>query len=52
MKKNKIFSMVSVALLAAGMGMSSCADKLDLAPIDYYGSGNFWTTEAQALGNI
>ena len=52
MKKNKLFSMVSVALLAAGMGMSSCADKLDLAPIDWYGSGNFWVTEAQALGNI
>ena len=44
--------MVSVALLAAGMGMSSCADKLELAPIDHYGSGNFWTTEAQAIGNI
>lgn len=52
MKKNKLFSMVSVALLAAGMGMSSCADKLDLAPIDWYGSGNFWVSEAQALGNI
>ena len=52
MKKNKLFSMVAVALLAAGMGMSSCADKLDLAPIDWYGSGNFWTTEAQAIGNV
>lgn len=52
MKKNKLFSMVSAALLAAGMGMSSCADNLDLAPIDWYGSGNFWKTEAQALGNI
>lgn len=32
--------------------MSSCADKLDLAPIDYFGAGNFWKTEAQAIGNI
>ena len=52
MKNNKIFSMISVALVAAGMGMSSCADKLDLAPIDYFGAGNFWKTEAQAIGNI
>ena len=52
MKRNKIFSMVSAALVVAGMGMSSCADKLDLAPIDWYGSGNFWTTEAQAIGNM
>ena len=52
MKKNKLYSMISAALLAAGMGMSSCADSLDLAPIDWYGSGNFWTTEAQAIGNI
>lgn len=52
MKKNKIFSLVSASLLVAGMGMTSCADKLDLAPIDYYGAGNFWQTEAQAIGNI
>ena len=44
--------MVSVALVAAGMGMTSCADKLDLSPQDWYGAGNFWTTEAQAIGNI
>ena len=25
----------------------SCEDKLDLAPIDYYGSGNFWKTLPQ-----
>lgn len=44
--------MFAVALVATGMGMSSCADKLDLAPIDYYGAGNFWITESQAIGNI
>ena len=32
--------------------MTSCADKLDLSPQDWYGAGNFWTTEAQAIGNI
>ena len=52
MKKNKIFSLVTAALLTAGMGMSSCSDMLDLSPIDYYGAGNFWKTEAQAIGNI
>ena len=52
MKTNKIFSAVSVALVAAGLGLSSCADNLDLAPIDYYGAGNFWKTEAQAIGNM
>ena len=52
MKKNKIFSLVTAAMLTAGMGMSSCSDLLDLAPIDYYGAGNFWKTEAQAIGNI
>ena len=44
--------MVSATLLVAGMGMSSCADKLDLSPQDWYGAGNFWTTEAQAIGNV
>lgn len=52
MKTNKIFSAVLVALVAAGMGLSSCNDQLDLAPIDYYGAGNFWKTEAQAVGNM
>lgn len=52
MKKNKIFSLISASLLVAGMGMSSCSDLLDLSPIDYYGAGNFWTTETQAIDNI
>ena len=52
MKRNKLFSLASAAILAAGMGMTSCADKLDLGPIDYYGAGSFWKTEAQAVGNI
>lgn len=52
MKRIKLFSIASVAVLAAGMGFTSCADKLDLGPIDHYGSGSFWKTEAQAVGNI
>ena len=31
---------------------TSCSDSLDLAPIDYYGSGSFWQTEAHAEGYI
>ena len=34
------------------MMMASCADKLDLGPIDYFGSGNYWKTEAQVDGYI
>lgn len=52
MRKNKLYTFVTAALVAAGMGMSSCSDWLDLAPIDYYGAGNFWQTESQAIGNL
>ena len=52
MKRNKLFNVFSAALLSAGMGLSSCSDWLDLSPIDYYGAGNFWQTEAQAIGNL
>ena len=52
MKKNKLYTFVSAAVLAASMGMTSCSDWLDLAPIDYYGAGNFWQTESQAIGNL
>lgn len=31
---------------------TSCNDSLDLAPIDYYGSGSYWKTEAHASGYI
>lgn len=52
MKKYKLFTLLSTGIVAATMGFSSCADKLDLSPIDYYGSENFWTSEDQAIGNI
>lgn len=52
MKRYKLFSSLSTVLVAFSMGIVSCADNLDLSPIDYYGASNFWTTEAQAIGNI
>ena len=39
----KIFSMIASALL---LGFSSC-DNLDLAPIDYAATGNFWQNESE-----
>ena len=40
-------------LLGASLGLAtSCADSLDLSPIDYYGAGNFWQNEEQAIGNL
>lgn len=52
MKRNKIYSLISAAMIATGMGITSCSDWLDLSPIDYYGAGNFWETESQAIGNL
>lgn len=43
----KIFKSIIVALSV--ILYSSC-DALDLSPIDHYGSGNFWNTEAQVHG--
>lgn len=53
-KKNKLFTLASSAvLLGASLGLAtSCADSLDLSPIDYYGAGNFWQNEEQAIGNL
>ena len=44
MKRNKLFTLASAALISAGMGLSSCSDWLDLSPLDYYGAGHFWHT--------
>ena len=45
--------LAGLALVSAVFASSSCKkDILDLSPIDYYGSGNFWTTEAQVDGYI
>lgn len=45
-----IKSFIFIALAALGLSLASCS--LDLSPIDYYGANNFWTTEAQATGNL
>ena len=37
-------------LVISGGIMTSCSDLLDLSPIDFYGSGSYWTTEAQVTG--
>lgn len=52
MKRNKIYALLSAVIITTGMGMTSCSDWLDLNPIDYYGAGNFWKTESQAIGNL
>ena len=36
-----------ILTFAIFFGVSSCSDTLDLAPEDYFGSGNFWQNEAQ-----
>ena len=48
----RIKSTILYGLLAASSGVlcTSCADKLDLSPIDYYGSGSYWKTEAHVIG--
>lgn len=43
--------MSSAAVAVALVATSSC-NVLDLGPIDYYGSGNFWTTESQFDGYV
>lgn len=49
----KIQSLASaLVLIASVFSFSSCNKQLELGPIDYYGSGNFWTSEAQFDGYI
>lgn len=49
----KIQSLASaLVLIASVFSFSSCNEQLELGPIDYYGSGNFWTAEAQFDGYI
>lgn len=52
MKKiNKSF-MLGALMFTTCMVNTSCSDWLELAPIDYYGSGSYWKTEAQVEGYI
>ncbi|MEY8684654.1 RagB/SusD family nutrient uptake outer membrane protein [Bacteroides sp. AN502(2024)] len=48
MKKNILSAALFVAV-TGGMCIS-CADKLELFPIDYYGSGSYWKNEAHVIG--
>ncbi len=43
MKKIKYFILTAIISFAT----FSCQDTLDLAPIDYFGDGNFWKNESQ-----
>ena len=48
MKSIKSFILAIMALAV----ITSCNDILELSPVDYYGSGNYWQTEAQVKGYI
>ncbi len=52
MKITKFTIISGLMLLLIGTMHTSCSDMLDLAPIDYYGSGSYWKTEAHATGYI
>lgn len=49
MKLNKS-NILGAMLLATVVGASSCADSLNLEPLDFYGSSNYWKTEAHVTG--
>ena len=40
------------AVLVGGMLGTSCNDWLDLGPIDYYGSENYWKTEENVVAYV
>lgn len=50
MKRVKSILLYSLLLASSGMFCTSCADKLELAPIDYYGSSSYWKSEAHVVG--
>ena len=52
MKRIKSTILYGLLVASSGLLVTSCADKLDLSPIDYYGSGSYWKTEAQATAYI
>lgn len=45
MKTIKSIIISGMLLVISGGIMTSCSDLLDLSPIDFYGSGSYWTTE-------
>lgn len=49
--RNKILKLAfRFSAFAFAVGMTGC-DALDLAPIDTYGSGNFWTRKEHVIYN-
>ncbi|WP_455672784.1 RagB/SusD family nutrient uptake outer membrane protein [Phocaeicola sp.] len=52
MKRIKLTILSGFMLATTGMVSTSCSDMLDLAPIDYYGSGSYWQNESHASGYI
>lgn len=52
MKRVKSAILFGFLLASSGMLCTSCADLLDLAPIDHYGSGSYWKNEAHIIGYI
>lgn len=52
MKRVKSTLLYGGLLVASAMFSTSCSDWLELSPIDNYGSGSYWKTEAQAAGYI
>ena len=45
----KVFKYITIA---AGLLLTTSCNDLDLSPLDYNGSGNFWKNEAQVVGAI
>lgn len=50
MKNIKTTIISGMMLAMSGIMTTSCSDLLDLSPVDYYGSGSYWNTEAQVTG--
>ncbi len=50
MKQYKSIALAGVFLGALALG--SCSDKLELAPIDYYGSGSYWKTASHVAAAV
>ncbi len=49
MQRMKVFKYITIA---AGLLLTTSCNDLDLSPLDYNGSGNFWKNEAQVVGAI
>ncbi|MDH6534703.1 RagB/SusD family nutrient uptake outer membrane protein [Parabacteroides sp. 52] len=52
MKKITSIILSGTLLTAVGIMSTSCGDMLDRSPVDYYGSGSYWKTEAHVAGYV